>query len=252
MLSAVVFPIHDKEGLFFEHLEKITPDLKQIYSRALVSITPPTLEFQKGRVEKLQKDPFFEVVFNSRGTKVGDHFLNGYRRAVELSEPAQNLHLCALDRLAFILETELKNEFLKDIVWAESQEKPVLFQRSKKAWSEHPRNYFALESGLTRIGEIFWGKTFDFVWCHLTIKTNLLKEILPSVKAHDFVFQAEMVFLLKEELIIKNVDWLTWEDPFIYKKDLAQFKAEKEKDPQENEKRYSYVIPVSKFLLEHI
>lgn len=243
--------MHDKDGIFFDHLEKILPHLKIIFNKAVVSITPPTLELQKGRVEKLLKDPFFEIVYNPPGTRVGDHFLAGFGKAAEISGKNELLHLCNIDRLAFILETEHKDQFINDILWAEDQTSPILFQRSRKAWSTHPKNYFAIESAATRVGEILFKKTMDYVWCHLAVRSNELKEILPKIKTHDLTVTTGMVLELKDKLITKDVDWLSWEDPYILGKDSKTYKEEREKSSEENEKRLSYTIPTIKMLLEH-
>jgi hypothetical protein len=138
MLPLVTFPLHDKDGSFFKHIEKIKPDLKQIYSKAVVSITPPTIELQKARVETLSKDSFFELVFNAKDTLLGNP---------------------------------------------------------------------------------------------------------------DLTIFGETALYLKGYLITKDVDWLSWEDPFILGKNPKTFKEERERNPQENEKRLSYVMPIIKLLL---
>lgn len=249
MLPIAVFPLHDKDGSMFSHLQKITPDLKKIFEKVFVSITPPTLKLQKGSVESLSKNPFFEVVYNSPETQVGDHFLAGFKTASEKSNQNQLLHLCTVDRLAYILETKHKKEFLNDVSWAEKQNGPVLFQRSAQAWSTHPQNYYALESAPTRVGEILFEKTLDFTWCHLVIKANELRQILPKFQMHDLTILTEAVLFLKDKLLTKNVDWLAWEDPFIFNKDQKKYKKERENDPEENKKRLSYVIPAIYILL---
>lgn len=251
MKPTVAFPFHDKDGLLFSHLQKITPDLKNIFEKVFISITPSTLERQKGSVEKLSKDTFFELIYNPPGTQVGDHFLAGFKTASEKSNQNQLIHLCTVDRLAYILETEHKEEFLSDISWAEKQNRPVLFQRSAKAWLTHPQNYYALESASTRVGEILFGKTLDFAWCHLVIKAEELKQILPKFQMHDLTIFTEAVLFLRDELLTKKVDWLAWEDPFIFNEDPKKYKEERENGPEENGKRLSYVIPTIKLLLQY-
>lgn len=248
MQSAVVFPLHDKDGPLFSHLQKITPDLKKIFQKAYVSITPPTLELQKGSVENLAKDEFFELVYNQPGSQAGDHYLAAFKLATQKSQPSQTLHLVTLDRLAYILETEHRQSFLTDIVWAEKQNRPVLFLRSTKAWQTHPENYYAIESMATRLGEILFHKTLDFAWCHLVLKSSLLKPLLPKFKAHDFTVFAELAMFLKGQWQTKEVDWLVWEDPFIFGKDPEKFKAERESSAEENERRLGYIIPIIRSL----
>lgn len=251
MLPTAVFPLHCKDGLLLDHLEKILPDLKIIFNKIIISVTPLTLELQKGRVEKLAKDTFLATVYNSPRTQVGDHFLSGLNKATEVSRKNDLLHLCTLDRLSFALETGYRDQFVKDILWAENQRSPVLFQRSKKAWATHPKNYFAIESAATRMGEILFGKTLDFTWCHLAIRSEELKEILPAIKAHDFTFMSKIVLELKDKLTTKDVDWLSWEDPYILGKDFKTYKQERENSAEENEKRLNYIIPTVKTLLEY-
>lgn len=250
-LPVVVFPLHDKDGLLFSHLQKITPDLKKIYEKVFISITPSTLELQKGSVKKLSTDLFFELVYNPPGTLVGEHFFNVFKAAAKKANPEQSLHLCTIDRLAYILETEHKNQFLKDISRLDEQNSPVLFQRSLEAWQTHPKNYYAAESMATRVGEIMLGKSLDFFWCHLVVKAKMLKGILVKIQnTHDFRLLAEIILALKDQLITKDASWLSWEDPYIFKKDPKKFKKERENDPAENEKRLAYTISTIELLLK--
>ena len=55
---------------------------------------------------------------------------------------------------------------------------------------------------------------------------------------------------LKEIIKTKSVDWLSWEDPFIFGKDPYKYKLERENDPAELEKRMGYVLPEIKYLFE--
>jgi hypothetical protein len=43
-----------------------------------------------------------------------------------------------------------------------------------------------------------------------------LQEVLPGVSKRDLSMVAEIVLGLKETMQTKEVDWLVWEDPFIY------------------------------------
>ena len=58
------------------------------------------------------------------------------------------------------------------------------------------------------------------------------------------------IFCLKDKLETKEVDWLSWEDPFILDKDPQQYKAAREKDPRELNKRMNYVLPTIRYLFE--
>ena len=74
--------------------------------------------------------------------------------------------------------------------------------------------------------------------------------MLPNLTARDLVIISQLVFSLKEVIKTKSVDWLSWEDPFIFDKDPQQYKIERENDPAELEKRMGYVLPEIKYLFE--
>jgi hypothetical protein len=103
---------------------------------------------------------------------------------------------------------------------------------------------------VTEAGRILFGKTLDFTWCHFVITANRLGNILPNLVAKDLVMTSQLVFSFKDELNVKEVDWLSWEDHFILGKDPQLLKQERENDPMELEKRMGYVLPEIKYLFE--
>ncbi|MBN1217854.1 MAG: hypothetical protein JXM69_02910 [Anaerolineae bacterium] len=252
MLPAIVFPFHDADGLMFAHLETITPQLKELFAQAFVSISPLTQQTQMERINQLKADEFFRLNFNEPNTMIGDHFLAVYQNAVTHSSPEKMLHLCTIDRVVFALQSEHKEQFVTDIKGASNEDVPVLFQRSQAAWETHPRNYREIEHLAIRAGEILFNQSLDFVWCHLVIQSGQLKEILPHVKHHDLRVVVEMILLLKDKLQTKEVDWLAWEDPFIFSRDLDEMKAEFENSRQEDRKRLQYTIASLQLLFESI
>ena len=82
------------------------------------------------------------------------------------------------------------------------------------------------------------------------MKNKLLRNIIKKIKYEDVRFYAQFVFLLKDILITKKVDWLSWEDPFILEKNGSKYKLEREKNKEENRKRLGYVMPVIDYLLK--
>jgi hypothetical protein len=250
MLPVIVSPFHDTDGLMFAHLESVVPLLKNLFSRAFLSMTPLTQQTQAGRVEKLAADAFFALNYNQPDTLIGDHFLAGYQNAASHCAPTQILHLCTLDRVVFALQTEHQARFMADIKTASDVPAPILFQRSAAAWATHPRNYREIEHLATRAGQILFDKSLDFVWCHLVIGTGELQEIWPRIQTHDLRVLAEMVLLLRDKLEIREVDWLAWEDPFIFSRDANQMKEEFERSRREHRKRLGYTIPILQLLLE--
>lgn len=246
----IAFSIHDPNGLLFPHLWKITPVLKENFSKSFVGITPVTLQNQKSEVEMLTKDPFFNITYSKEGSLPGDHFVSVYQSVVKTCPPNTVVHLGVQDRLSYILETEFKKQALKDFLEATLASHPTLFQRTPKAWSTYPKNYFAAESMVRQAGKILFNKNLDFFWCHLVLRASDLQEILPKIESHDFTVFPEIVFYLKEKIKTKDVDWLSWEDPFIFHKNHHQLKLVREQSREETDKRLQYVIPVIKMLFD--
>lgn len=245
-MSSLVFPFHDPNDVETKFLRQILPILKEKFDNAFVSITPKTVIANPESVAFLQQDSFFVVNINSEGSLIGDHFLAGYKNAVEHSKPGQILHLCNSDRIAFAL-LNYKDSFLNDL---SNVDMPTLFLRSEKAWSTHPKNYHAAESMVTEAGRILFDKILDFAWCHISLTAEQLSKVLPSLTARDLVITSQLVFSLRGTIKTKGVDWLSWEDPFIFGKNPQQYKFERENDPAELEKRMGYVLPEIKYLFE--
>lgn len=250
MLPAIVLPFHDPDGLMFSHLQKITPQLKNVFAYAFVSISPETRQTQARYINWLERDQFFKVNFNQPNTLPGEHYLSGYKNAVATGSPAQILHLCDVDRVAFALQSKYKDQFIADIRAVNNEQVPLLFQRSETAWNTHPQNYREIEQIATKVGEILFNKSLDFAWCHLAIQVQQLRQILPRIRKYDFSILAEIILLLKDQIKTKNVDWLAWEDPFIYSRDPDQLKKERENSRQESRKRLGYLMPVLQLSLE--
>ena len=245
-MSSLVFPFHDPSNIETKFLKQILPILKENFDNAIVSVTPKTVVANPESVDFLQQDSFFVVNINPEGSLIGDHFVTGYKNAVEHSKQDQILHLCNSDRITFAL-INYKETFLNDL---NNVDTPTLFLRSEKAWSTHPKNYHAAESMATEVGKVLFDKVLDFTWCHLSLTAEQLRKILHSLTARDFVVTSQLVFSLKEIIKTKSVDWLSWEDPFIFGKDPYKYKLERENDPAELEKRMGYVLPEIKYLFE--
>ncbi|MFH1561664.1 MAG: hypothetical protein ABID04_03760 [Patescibacteria group bacterium] len=246
-MSSLVFPFHDPNKIETKFLKRALPILKDNFDKAFIGVSPKTVASNPEALSFLQQDSFFIVNLSTNNSTIGDHFVSVYTNTVKHSKPDQILHLCTLDRLVFALLTEHKDSFLKD---TSREDTPTLYLRSPKAWATHPKNYYAAESMVTEVGRILFGKVLDFTWCHLTLTSQQLKQVLPSLTAHDLVIISQLVLSLKDKLVTKEVDWLSWEDPFIFNKDPRQFKTERENDPKELEKRMNYVLPEINYLFE--
>jgi hypothetical protein len=215
MKPALVLPFSDPDGRLFPHLQAILPDLKAHFERAFVSIPKRTQERYSGNVRVLQTDDFFRLFFIDSEAPVGEHFAFLYRQAADVAHPEQILHLCYIDRLSFALRTQHRGPFLADVDALTEGHLPLIFQRSESAWATHPKNYYELESFVTKIGQTLFDRTLDYGWCHFVVQAIQLKEIMPLVKKSDMSMVAEMIFHVQSDVKTREVDWLAWEDPFI-------------------------------------
>lgn len=244
----IVSTLHDKDGLLTEYLFQALPTLKSIFKAAFISITPLTAS-NKEVVNKLKNEPFFILNFNN-STATRDHFISAFQNAVKYSKPKEILHICDLDRLLFALLSNYRNLFLKDITHINPSETPMLYSRSETAWQSHPQNYRAIEFMVASLAETLFGTKLDYLWPYGILTAKDLQALLPQLKAINIVYpHTEIAFLLRNKAKTKTVDWLSWEDPFIFKKDPNHLKKEKETDLKESEKRLSYGLPVIKYLL---
>jgi hypothetical protein len=244
MKPSLVFPFNDPDGTMFPLLQAILPDLKGHFDRAFITIPKGTQERQPGNVRLLERDDFFRIFSIGSETSVGDHFTFLYHQAASDAHPEQILHLCFPDRLSFALRTDFREQFLADIEVLSEENLPLIFHRSEWAWATHPKNYFELESFVTKVGQTLFDKTLDYGWCHLVIQAGQLREIMPLIKKHDLSMVAEMLLYLQADVKTRDVDWLAWEDPFILGRDAAELKRERENSHAETQKRLAYVLPM--------
>ena len=240
--------MHDPAGVMFPHLETITPLLKSIFARVFVSVTRITRQALPEHVARLETDSFFYITYHEMDISVGEDFLTLYSNAAAHCHPNQVLHLCFIDRVAFTLQSSHQSAFIADVQAVQPEHTPLIFQRSTAAWNTHPQNYRELEQMVTRAGELLFQKSLDFAWCHLAIQAQQLQSVIPRVKHRDLSMFAEFVLLLRDAIHTKDVDWLAWEDPFIYGRDPRQLKAKREQSAAETRKRLSYVISMLKLL----
>ena len=243
MKPALAFPFNDPDGTMFPHLQIILPDLKSHFERAY--ICPPLSTRRLDRhVEQLEADDFFTVFPIDRELQIGEHFAYLYQYTADAAHPNQVIHLCYLDRLAFALEGEYKDVFLTDVDSLSIENVPLIFQRSQTAWGTHPQNYRWLEGTVTTVGRNLFGRELDYAWCHMAVRAGQLREIMPRVKNPDLSMVAEMIYHLQDNIRTREVDWLAWEDPFLFGQDPDVLKLERETSLAETNKRLNYVLPM--------
>jgi hypothetical protein len=248
MQPVAVIPMNDPEGVMFPHLEAITPLLKRLFARLFVSVPLPTQQALPHYMEWLKTDDFFYVIYHQNDVAIGDDFLTLYAQAALVCDPDQILHLCFIDRLAYALQSEHRTAFMADVQAVKLAETPLICQRSARAWQTHPLNYRDIEQMATKAGEWLFGKSLDFAWCHLVIPARRLREVVPTVKNRDMSFFAEMILAVREDAVTKDVDWLSWEDPFINSCDAQALKIARENSLAESRKRLAYIIPMLQLL----
>ena len=250
MKPAIAFPFHDPDLQMVPHLLAILPDLKTNFSRAYIC-PPLNTRRHVGLMDWLSKDDFFTIFPLDRQMQIGEMFAYLYKNAARAADPNEIIHLAFIDRLSFALRGIHREQFLRDVNSLRSEDLPLIFQRSAIAWSSHPRNYFEIESFVTTIGRILFGRSLDYAWCHLVVQASQLTEILPLVRNADLSMVAEMILLLQADIKSKEVDWLAWEDPFVMSRDPEELKRERENSPEETGKRLSYAMPMVETMVQY-
>jgi len=246
MKPVIVMPMSDPHGVMFRHLHRIQPDLKAIFSSAILSIPPETQHLQAVNIVWLKSDNFFDVIPLQANTAIGDQFLVLYTHAAQVCPDGRLLHLCYPDRVAYALQGPFRAQFIEDMQHTGAS--PLIFQRSARAWNTHPTIYRKLEHMVTDLGELLFGQTLDFAWCHLAVETQDLRRILSEVKHPGIEMVAEIIIHLRDHIHTRDVDWLAWEDPFILEKDPIELKSERESSNLEIRKRLGYVLPMLQIL----
>jgi hypothetical protein len=249
MRPALAFPYHDPDGAMFSHLQACLPDLKAHFGRLYLCPTLKTCQNAE-IMAWLTTDGFFTIFPLDRDLPVGEQFAHLYRNAALTAEPDEILHLAFIDRLAFALENQYREQFLADVAALTLADLPLIFQRSPAAWETHPANYHRLEGFVTRLGETLFGQTLDYGWCHLVVRAGELREVMTKVTHPGLSMVAEMILHMQHHLQTREVDWLAWEDPFLLGRDPAELKAERENSVEEYEKRLSYCLPSAEALTQ--
>ena len=250
MLPIAAMPMNDPDGRLFPHLKIVTPALKALFSAVYLSVPPQTQERQPREIAWLKNEPFFRVLFREEALPPGDDFLTLYETAAGSAQAEQIVHLCYLDRLAFALQTGHRAQFIADITGLQAGDTPIIFERSPAAWDSHPRNYYELEKMVSDAAQWLFGRSLDYAWCHIALPANMLLQIIPGITRRDMAHVAEYILPIRSFVHVKAVDWLAWEDPFIFDEDPLTLKAEREQSLHETHKRLAYVIPMLQLLNE--
>jgi hypothetical protein len=250
MQPIAVMPLHDPARVMLPLLESVTPQLKDLFACAIVSVTSITAQTQPDRVAALHADRYFQVIQQEQDLPVGEDFAALYAAAAASVSPSQVLHLCYIDRVAFALSSEHRAQFMADVRAVQPDHTPLVFHRSPAAWQTHPHNYQEIEPVVTLAGQWLFGVSLDFAWCHLALQAQQLAAVMPLVKRKDISMVAEMLLPLRHQARTREVDWLAWEDPFVIGCDAELLKREREASLEETHKRLAYVIPMLELLYQ--
>jgi hypothetical protein len=247
---SIAFPYHDPDLQMFPYLQAYMPDLKTLFSRAYISL-PLDTQRQPHLMDWLAEEDFLTIFLADRQMQIGEHFAFLYLNAARAADPDEIIHLAYIDRLAFALQGSTREQFMADVNAVGSADVPLIFQRSVKAWQTHPQNYYEIENFVTIIGNILFGRSLDYAWCHLVARAAQLAEILSQARNPDLSMVAEMVLLLQSDIKTKEVDWLAWEDPFILRRDPEELKRARETSPEEAQKRLAYAVPMVETMVQY-
>ena len=249
MRPALAFPYHDPDGTMLPHIQAILPDLKAHFDRAYIC---PPLSTRKlvEQTEWIHADNFFTIFYQDDDLRVGERFAYVYGRAAETAPAEQAIHLCYVDRLSFALEGEYRDSFLADIDSLTAADLPLIFHRSPLAWDTHPQNYRDIEGMVTTVGRHLFGMELDYAWCHMVASAGDLRRVISLTTHPGISMVAEIVYHLQENIHTKEVDWLAWEDPFIFGCEAAELKRERETSLAESQRRLAYAIPMIEFLTQ--
>ncbi|MFT3890325.1 MAG: hypothetical protein QM730_01720 [Anaerolineales bacterium] len=248
MRPALALPYNDPDGTMLPHLQAILPDLKAHFDHAY--ICPPLSTRELVEQTDCFRDDFFTVFYNDDDLRVGERFAYLYQLAAEVAPAEQAIHLCYVDRLSFALQGRYRDIFLADVDSLSSADLPLIFQRSPLAWDTHPQNYRDIEGMVTTVGRHLFGRELDYAWCHLVANAGDLRRVIPLTKLPNISMVAEIVYYLQDNIHTKDVDWLSWEDPFILERDASELKRERETSVEESQRRLAYAIPMIDFLTQ--
>ena len=232
----LTFPYHDPHGSNNLLLEKTLPVLQELFATICISATPASVEGNDHFLQFLESEGC-KIHRNEEGTRVGDHYRNAVRLAVQHGE--SHVFFAMIDRLLFALNTGHAEECAVHIQEADQRE-ITLYERTEYAWSIHPENYREIEQAANQMGKYVLGKEIELGTCGMSFSYQIATQILAESVAPSFSAGTEWIllfFLWGYDPYRKQCDWLAWEDPFIEGKDAILLKHEREQDPQEVMKR---------------
>jgi hypothetical protein len=247
----LTFPYYDPGGRYNHAFHRHLQTLQSAFDAVCVSVASPTRKGNAGFVRYLEAQGC-GVFDNPAGATIGDQSREALRLALARAQAGQPIFFGFLDRILFALETEWRWQFLQDLTVYRTAEF-LVFERSQASWDTHPANYREIEQMISRIFELFSGRSIELMPCALLLSYDAASSILSQSSSPSCEVWAEWMLLAMKNGIpvtTRKVDWLAWEHPHWQGIDPAELKRCREASPDEVVKRIEMNVPVALMLAE--
>ena len=181
-----------------------------------------------------------------REKHIGEHFAYLYQRAADDgTSRATDSSLLSGSYVLCIGRQIIGTAFLADVDITDCRKICHLFFNVRNMPGKLIRKIYRESKGWSQpSAKIYLARNSDYAWCHIVVQAKQLREIMPLVKNPDLSMVAEMIYYMQDNIKTRDVDWLAWEDPFIFNRDADELKREREQSLDETNKRLNYVLPM--------
>ncbi len=247
----LTFPYYDPSGRYNHAFQRQLETLQSAFDAVCVSVASPTGKDNASFVRYLEAQGC-ATFDNPAGATIGKQSREALRLALARAQVRQPIFFGFLDRILFTLETEWRWQFLQDLKVYRSAEF-LMFERSQAAWDTHPENYREIEQMVSRMFELFCGRSIELMPCALLLSYDAASSILSQSSSPSYEVWAEWTLLAMRSGIpvtTRKVDWLAWEHPHWKGVDSTELKRCREASPDEVIKRIEMNVPVALMLAE--
>lgn len=229
---------HDPKGKYNQVFEQQLPELKKTFSKICLSVSPATSESNGEFINEI-KDQGCIVLINDPGTNPGDHFRNALDLAVHNAGADDRIFYGDMDRILFQLASEHQDGFISDL--NRDAEEFLVYERTEEVWSAYPKAYREMESHITAIGELIYGKRIEYNFCSAMMLPEMATYFASNSYEDHYNARGEWILLyfkLRGHFpTSRKVSWLAWEDPFWEAKTSDDLRSERERDLNETKAR---------------
>jgi hypothetical protein len=247
----LAFPYHDPEGRCNTAFRRQLETLRSFFYKVCIGATPWTISKNAGFCAELEAQGCL-LYKNGPDSSIGDHSRTALQLAVEQSRGRQPIFFGFLDRFLFALDTEHRVSFLQDVDRYRTAE-CMAFERSPAAWRTHPANYAEVERMISRMGELLHGSYMEMSPCAFVLSPTTADLLARSSTVDSWAVWAEWLLLAAKNQVpitIKQVDWLSWEDPYWEQADADALRRAQENNHQEVVKRIQLNAPIALLMTE--